>query len=93
MYEYSLMVFFMSGILVFILKYNHFLIMLLSLEMVMLSLYLCMLMYVSYFVNEYFMCMFFLTLGVCEGALGLSLLVKMIRSYGNDHMSMSDNLW
>jgi NADH-ubiquinone oxidoreductase chain 4L len=32
----------------------------------------------------YFM-MMFLTLAVCEGALGLAVLVSMIRTHGNDY--------
>nr|AWN56101.1 NADH dehydrogenase subunit 4L [Anthonomus grandis] len=87
------MLLFFSGILNFVLKNSHFLLMLLSLEFVVLSLYVFMFMNFSYYDFEYFLAMFFLSLSVCESALGLSLLVLMARAFGNDKILLMDNLW
>nr|ARH54308.1 NADH dehydrogenase subunit 4L [Curculionidae sp. 4 AH-2016] len=87
------MVLFFSGMLIYVLKYKHFLLMLLSLELTILSLYMLLMMYLSFYIYEYFVSMFFLTMSVCEGALGLSLLVLIVRTHGSDAILMFDNLW
>nr|YP_009937355.1 NADH dehydrogenase subunit 4L [Trigonopterus selaruensis]QNT26826.1 NADH dehydrogenase subunit 4L [Trigonopterus selaruensis] len=84
---------FFSGLFVYISKYKHFLLMLLGLEMAVLSLYALMLVYFSFFIYEYFLCMFFLTVSVCESVLGLSLLVLVVRSHGSDMITAFDSLW
>nr|YP_009945248.1 NADH dehydrogenase subunit 4L [Leptopeza flavipes]QOE17373.1 NADH dehydrogenase subunit 4L [Leptopeza flavipes]UJG45146.1 NADH dehydrogenase subunit 4L [Leptopeza flavipes] len=76
---------FLIGILVFISNYKHLLSMLLSLEYIVLSLFLLLFMYLNYLSYEGFFSMMFLVFSVCEGALGLSILVSMIRVYGNDY--------
>nr|AOY39743.1 NADH dehydrogenase subunit 4L [Scolytinae sp. BMNH 1043123] len=84
---------FIVSLMIFILKYKHFLIMLLSLESMVLSIFL---MFFIYFIQgefNYFISMLYLSMSVCEGALGLSLLVLIIRSYGSDSLFMFDNLW
>nr|AOY39158.1 NADH dehydrogenase subunit 4L [Meropathus sp. BMNH 675618] len=82
-----------SGLVVFCIKRNHLLLMLLSLEFIVLSLYFNMFIYLSYFMNEYYFTMIFMTMSVCEGALGLSLLVSLIRSHGNDYFNNFNILW
>nr|WCH54220.1 NADH dehydrogenase subunit 4L [Osphya sp. n.] len=84
---------FISGCVVFSLKRKHLLLMLLSLEFMVLSLYFLMILNLSLFSNEYFMLMVYLTFSVCEGALGLSILVSMVRSYGNDFFQSFNILW
>nr|UBA17464.1 NADH dehydrogenase subunit 4L [Phryganistria guangxiensis] len=78
---------FICGLLVFSFNYNHFLVTLLSLEYIVLSLFwfIYMYMFISMF-DLYFM-MMLLTFWVCEAVLGLSLLVNLIRGYGNDYFS------
>nr|YP_002229161.1 NADH dehydrogenase subunit 4L [Polystoechotes punctata]ACH90010.1 NADH dehydrogenase subunit 4L [Polystoechotes punctata] len=76
---------FIVGILVFSMKYKHLLSTLLSLEFIVLSLFYLMCVYFMNFNHEYFFTMIFLTFSVCEGALGLSILVSMIRTHGNDY--------
>nr|ARH54100.1 NADH dehydrogenase subunit 4L [Arachnobas tricolor] len=88
-----LMSLFFSGLFIYVFKYKHFLLMLLSLELIVLSLYFLMVTYFSYYIYEYFMCMFFLTMSVCESALGLSLLVLIVRTHGSDMILVFDNLW
>nr|YP_009692289.1 NADH dehydrogenase subunit 4L [Anthonomus rubi]QED57736.1 NADH dehydrogenase subunit 4L [Anthonomus rubi]QED57749.1 NADH dehydrogenase subunit 4L [Anthonomus rubi]QED57761.1 NADH dehydrogenase subunit 4L [Anthonomus rubi]QEH58494.1 NADH dehydrogenase subunit 4L [Anthonomus rubi] len=92
-YSYFLVLLFLSGIFVFISKNKHFLLMLLSLEFIVLSLFVFLLSNFTYFDFEYFLSMFFLTMSVCEGALGLSLLVLMSRVQGSDKILLLDNLW
>nr|YP_010238870.1 NADH dehydrogenase subunit 4L [Anoplophora horsfieldi]QTE20919.1 NADH dehydrogenase subunit 4L [Anoplophora horsfieldi]QTV20883.1 NADH dehydrogenase subunit 4L [Anoplophora horsfieldi] len=83
----------LSGMMVFSSKRKHLLIMLLSLEFIMISLYFNILIYLSYLSYEYFFSMIFLTMSVCEGALGLSVLVLMIRTHGNDYIMTFSSLW
>nr|AML26473.1 NADH dehydrogenase subunit 4L [Staphylinidae sp. BMNH 1274657] len=82
-----------SGLLVFCMKRKHLLLMLLSLEFIILSLYFNMFLYLSNFNFEYYFCMIFLTMSVCEGALGLSILVSLIRTHGNDYFQTFNILW
>nr|AXS65236.1 NADH dehydrogenase subunit 4L [Curculionoidea sp. 18 KM-2017] len=85
--------FFLSGLFVYIVKYKHFLLMLLSLESMVLSLYFIIMVWISHFFFESFLCIIYLIMSVCESALSLSLLVLLIRMYGNDQVMMFDNLW
>lgn len=73
------------GLLVFCSKRKHLLLILLSLEFIILSLYFCLFIYLSLFNYEYYFSIVFLTIRVCERALGLSILVSIIRTYGNDY--------
>nr|AML25623.1 NADH dehydrogenase subunit 4L [Staphylinidae sp. BMNH 1274669] len=82
-----------SGILVFCLKRKHLLLMLLSLEFIVLSLYFNLFLYLSNFNYEFYFCMIFLTMSVCEGALGLAILVSLIRTHGNDYFQSFSILW
>nr|ANJ70570.1 NADH dehydrogenase subunit 4L [Nalassus laevioctostriatus] len=84
---------FISGLVVFSLKRKHLLLMLLSLEFVVLSIYFSMFIYLSFLGNEYFFSMVFLTFSVCEGVLGLSILVSLIRTHGNDYFQSFSVLW
>nr|QLY90106.1 NADH dehydrogenase subunit 4L [Micromorphus albipes] len=73
------------GILVFVFNRKHLLSMLLSLEFIVLSLFGLLFMFLSMMNYEVFFSLMFLTFSVCEGALGLSILVSMIRTHGNDY--------
>nr|YP_010329937.1 NADH dehydrogenase subunit 4L [Phragmatobia fuliginosa]UNP54686.1 NADH dehydrogenase subunit 4L [Phragmatobia fuliginosa] len=76
---------FIIGNLIFVLKHKHLLIVLLSLEYIVLSIFFFMLIYLNYIEYDMYMLMVFLVFSVCEGALGLSILVSMIRTHGNDY--------
>nr|AVN67813.1 NADH dehydrogenase subunit 4L [Ischnoptera bilunata] len=76
---------FFCGIWVFSSNRKHLLVTLLSLEFIVLIIYLIIYMYLNIYNYELFFSMVFLSFSVCEGALGLSILVSMIRSYGNDY--------
>nr|YP_004940584.1 NADH dehydrogenase subunit 4L [Carabus mirabilissimus mirabilissimus]YP_009737808.1 NADH dehydrogenase subunit 4L [Carabus changeonleei]ACT36240.1 NADH dehydrogenase subunit 4L [Carabus mirabilissimus mirabilissimus]QHW07543.1 NADH dehydrogenase subunit 4L [Carabus changeonleei] len=75
---------FFIGMIVFSSKRKHLLLMLLSLEFIILSLYILLFIYLSMYDFEYYFSMFFLTFCVCESVLGLSILVSLIRTHGND---------
>nr|APD14839.1 NADH dehydrogenase subunit 4L [Acrida cinerea] len=79
----SMMIYF-SGIYVFSSSRKHLLMVLLSLEYVVLSLFMLIIVFLIMFDYDYFFPIIFLVFSVCEGALGLSILVSMIRSHGND---------
>nr|UBN09039.1 NADH dehydrogenase subunit 4L [Panesthia tryoni tryoni] len=87
MYLYIFISFF-CGIWVFSSNRKHLLATLLSLEFIVLILYTILFNYLNMFNFELFFMMIFLTFSVCEGALGLSILVSMIRSYGNDFFNI-----
>nr|QNV11554.1 NADH dehydrogenase subunit 4L [Dynatosoma fuscicorne] len=77
---------FIIGVLVFVSNRKHLLITLLSLEYIVLSLFLFLFIMLNMLNMELFFSMMFLTFSVCEGALGLSILVSMIRTHGNNYM-------
>nr|AML25915.1 NADH dehydrogenase subunit 4L [Staphylinidae sp. BMNH 1274216] len=87
------MIMYFTGLLIFSKKRKHFLLMLLSLEFIVLSLYFNLFIYLNYFNYELYFIMIFLTMSVCEGALGLALLVSMIRTHGSDYFQMFNMLW
>nr|YP_010292333.1 NADH dehydrogenase subunit 4L [Epiphora bauhiniae]ULO26058.1 NADH dehydrogenase subunit 4L [Epiphora bauhiniae] len=76
---------FIIGNLIFVSKNKHLLIVLLSLEFIVLSIFFIMLLFLSFIDYDMYMLMVFLVFTVCEGALGLSILVSMIRTHGNDY--------
>nr|YP_009462899.1 NADH dehydrogenase subunit 4L [Longchuanacris curvifurcula]AUW35099.1 NADH dehydrogenase subunit 4L [Longchuanacris curvifurcula] len=82
----SLLIYF-SGVYVFSSKRKHFLMVLLSLEYIVLSMFMLIVVFLISFDYDYFFPVIFLVFSVCEGALGLSILVSMIRSHGNDFFS------
>nr|YP_010481801.1 NADH dehydrogenase subunit 4L [Vibidia duodecimguttata]UVU20935.1 NADH dehydrogenase subunit 4L [Vibidia duodecimguttata] len=84
---------FLVSMLSFSLNRKHLLSMLLSMEFVILILFFYMYVYLMNFNFEFYFVLLFLTMSVCESALGLSLLVSMIRSYGNDYFNSFNILW
>nr|AML26219.1 NADH dehydrogenase subunit 4L [Scolytinae sp. BMNH 1274299] len=89
----SLIIFFSSGLISYVLSNKHFLLMLISLELLVLSIYTSMFTYFFHYFSESFTNMIYLSMSVCEGALGLSLLVILIRTHGMDMVLIFDNLW
>nr|UGB90514.1 NADH dehydrogenase subunit 4L [Leptomantella tonkinae] len=78
---------FFCGMWVFCSKRKHLLMTLLSLEFIVLTLFIMLYFYVMRMSGELYITMFFLSFAVCEGALGLSILVSMIRTHGNDYFN------
>lgn len=89
---FSFIIYF-SGLLVFCIKRKHLLLILLRLEFIILSLYFNLFIYLRNFRFEYYFCIIFLTMRVCEGALALSILVSLIRTHGNDYFQTFRILW
>nr|YP_009643463.1 NADH dehydrogenase subunit 4L [Euscopus rufipes]APO08893.1 NADH dehydrogenase subunit 4L [Euscopus rufipes] len=87
MFYFSFIFMFISGLIIFCLSYKHLLLTLFSLEYLVLSLYLMFFVFLLWVGCELFFVLIFLVFSVCEGALGLGVLVNMIRSYGNDLLS------
>nr|QLY90275.1 NADH dehydrogenase subunit 4L [Pherbellia dubia] len=79
------MILIIMGLFIFVSNRKHLLSMLLSLEYIVLMMFLLLFIYLSFYNNECYFSMMFLTFSVCEGALGLSILVSMIRTHGNDY--------
>nr|AVE15668.1 NADH dehydrogenase subunit 4L [Haania sp. JZ-2017] len=78
---------FFCGIWGFSFKGKHLLMILLSLEFILLVLFMMLYYYILNMNSELYMTMFYLSFVVCEGALGLSILVSMIRTHGNDYFN------
>nr|ALO77080.1 NADH deshydrogenase subunit 4L [Hybosorus sp. HYB02] len=84
---------YLSGLVSFCLNRKHLLVMLLSLEYVILSLFFNLGLYLSFMDYEFYFLMIFLTMSVCEGVLGLSVLVSLMRTHGNDYFQSFSILW
>nr|YP_009045895.1 NADH dehydrogenase subunit 4L [Ashtoret lunaris]YP_009513722.1 NADH dehydrogenase subunit 4L [Matuta planipes]YP_010021633.1 NADH dehydrogenase subunit 4L [Matuta victor]AXG76235.1 NADH dehydrogenase subunit 4L [Matuta planipes]QIA95919.1 NADH dehydrogenase subunit 4L [Matuta planipes]QOL10574.1 NADH dehydrogenase subunit 4L [Matuta victor]CDR98378.1 NADH dehydrogenase subunit 4L [Ashtoret lunaris] len=80
-----------SGMWSFFSHRKHLLNSLLSLEFMVLGVFLLLSIHMVGVGSEMNFSLFFLTLAACEGALGLSLLILSVRSYGNDRF-LSFNL-
>nr|QDI93864.1 NADH dehydrogenase subunit 4L [Tuxedo nicholi] len=83
----SLFVMVLTGLLIFVSLRKHLLITLLSLEYLVLCLFLYIVYFVIFYIGDVYIIMMFLTFSVCEGVLGLSILVGLIRCHGNDQVN------
>lgn len=82
--RFPIIIFILSCIL-FIFNWKYLLIILLSLEYIVLSLFLFIFIYLIINNIEIYFLIIFLVFRVCEGALGLSILVSIIRTHGNNY--------
>lgn len=87
------LIIFVCGLISFSIKRKHLLLILLSLEFIVLRIFLTLFLYLRRFNFEYFFSIIFLTFSVCEGAIGLSILVSLIRTHGNDYFQRFNFLW
>lgn len=78
---------FIRGLLVFISTRNHLLTTLFSLEYLVLLLFLLFFTYLLSYGFELYFILIFLVFSVCEGSLGLGILVNIVRRHGNDYLS------
>lgn len=78
---------FIIGVISFVLIRKHLLSTLLRLEFIVLSLFFILLLFLSRQNYEIYFRIFFLVFRVCEGALGISLIVSIIRTHGNDYFN------
>lgn len=84
---------FIVRILRFRLNRKHFLAILLRIEFVILILFFLIFIYFNNYNYELYFVFIFLTMRVCERVIGLSLLVSIIYSYGNDYFNSLNILW
>lgn len=82
---FIVMFIFLIGNIIFVSKKKHLLIILIRLEFIVLSLYFLLMLYLINIIFNIYILIIFLVLTVCEGALGLSILVSIIRTHGNDY--------
>nr|UPL65916.1 NADH dehydrogenase subunit 4L [Pilophorus typicus] len=86
-FDYFCMLYmFMGGLIVFCSIRKHLLVTLLSLEYLVLCVFMFLMYFVIFCLGNIYMIMIFLTFSVCEGVLGLSVLVGLIRCHGNDQV-------
>lgn len=82
---YSSLFIYFSGVVSFRLKREHLLLILLRLEFIILSLFFIVVSFLNFYGEEIYFRIIFISIGVCEGALGLSVLVSMVRTHGCDN--------
>lgn len=75
----------LMGFFVFVSRRKHLLSILLILEFIVLGLFILLFIFLNLLNSEIYFLMIFLTFRVCEGSLGLSILVSIIRTHGNDY--------
>jgi NADH-ubiquinone oxidoreductase chain 4L len=68
----------------------HIVATLLRLEFATLSIYFILFSLINFTSRELYMNLIYLTLAACEGALGLSILVVVIKFHGNDYLNISN---
>nr|YP_009440931.1 NADH dehydrogenase subunit 4L [Hydromanicus wulaianus]AHC32061.1 NADH dehydrogenase subunit 4L [Hydromanicus wulaianus] len=83
-----LMLMFFIGNYMLISNRKHLLNMLLSLEFLMLILMFILFFYLAEIMNDIYFLMMFLVMMVCEGVLGVSILVVLIRMMGSDYFQI-----
>nr|YP_010758041.1 NADH dehydrogenase subunit 4L [Chimarra sadayu]WEU80046.1 NADH dehydrogenase subunit 4L [Chimarra sadayu] len=76
---------FLMGVFKFLSIRDHLLMILLCMEFIMLSLFMYFFLNLSFMNSEIYILSIFMVFMVCEGVIGLSFLVSMIRAYGNDY--------
>lgn len=78
---------FFIGAFRFVISRKHLLSRLLRLEFIVLSLFFLLVIFLNLINFELYFRIIFLTFRVCEGALGISILVSLIRTHGNDYFN------
>nr|ALO77432.1 NADH deshydrogenase subunit 4L [Attagenus hottentotus] len=89
---FSLIAYF-SGLFSFSVNRKYLLLMLLSLELIVLSLFCMLFTFFGIFNFESYFSMIFISMSVCESALGLSILVSLVRTHGGDYFQLFSILW
>nr|YP_010884432.1 NADH dehydrogenase subunit 4L [Adelges cooleyi]WIW75844.1 NADH dehydrogenase subunit 4L [Adelges cooleyi] len=74
------------GILFYVFNFNHLLMMLLGLEYLLLILSFMIVLNLMMFIKQYMLLIVFLVFCISESVLGLTVLIVMVRMYGNDYM-------
>lgn len=82
----GIMIVFSSYVGIF-LERGHLLMVLIFLEATMLGLFSLLLFNYFWSFSNLYLCLVLISFGACEAAVGLALLVSLIRSHGNDFVS------
>nr|DAZ91259.1 TPA_asm: ND4L [Gammarus fossarum] len=85
--EMSIIIGVVSSIFSFILNYSHLLNSLLSLELLVLMVYWLLSLNLFNMGGDSFFMIFYVVMSVCEGVLGLFLLIMGVYSHGSDYMN------
>lgn len=83
----------LRGVFVFSSQHKHLLVTLLSLEYIMLNIFIILIVNVGWESNESYLSLVFLVFAVSEGSVGLSMLVSIARRHGGDHLKRFNLLW
>lgn len=75
-----------SGIIFYIFNFNHLLIILLGLEFILLILSLLFYLNLIIFIKQYILLLIFFIFCIRERVLGLTILILIVRIYGNDYL-------
>ena len=86
-----LLIIYATGLRTFIYNRKHLVNILLSLEYIAITMFILLVVSVVKTGIDIYMTLFFLTLAVCEGRLGLGLLVGIARSHGGDLIRALDS--
>nr|YP_009024525.1 NADH dehydrogenase subunit 4L [Nobia grandis]AHB38951.1 NADH dehydrogenase subunit 4L [Nobia grandis] len=78
---------FFVGTWIYISKRKHLMNMLISLEYIVLSIFLLLILMTFTLGLETYVSLVFLVASVCEGSLGVGMMVGMVRSHGSDYIS------
>lgn len=74
------------GILFYVFNFNHLLIILLGLEYLLLILSFIIVLNLIIFIKQYILLIVFLVFCISERVLGLTVLIVIVRIYGNDYI-------
>nr|BAT57242.1 NADH dehydrogenase subunit 4L [Fabaeformiscandona kushiroensis] len=88
-----LVFFVVSGLMIFCSQHKHLLVTLLSLEYVMLCMFILLILSSAQEIMEGYMSLIFLVFAVSDGAVGLSILVVLARSHGSDYFKSFNLVW
>nr|YP_010139433.1 NADH dehydrogenase subunit 4L [Tetraclita kuroshioensis]QQK55099.1 NADH dehydrogenase subunit 4L [Tetraclita kuroshioensis] len=78
---------FLVGFWIYVSKRKHLMNMLISLEYIVLSVFLLIMMVTFITGLETYLSLIFLVASVCEGSLGVGIMVGMVRSHGSDYIT------
>nr|ADB92020.1 NADH dehydrogenase subunit 4L [Nymphon unguiculatum-charcoti complex sp. SEM-1997] len=84
---------FLFSCYIFLSVRSNLLIMIISLELMVLITYWNMTLILSMNSMDYFLSLYFLSVTVCDSAIALTLLVRIVRLHGNDKIKMISSIF
>lgn len=85
--NYFLIYIFIINLFCLIIIRKHILLCLIRFEFIIISLLLIIMNFCSIFNYSFYLYLIIITFYVCEGVIGLGILVRLIRSHGNDYLN------